>query len=79
VERNGARLGVDFGAIASVVLSHGHWDHAGGLTTALALIRERNGGRAVPYYMHPGISGNGAASCQMAQSCPISRSRASRP
>jgi 7,8-dihydropterin-6-yl-methyl-4-(beta-D-ribofuranosyl)aminobenzene 5'-phosphate synthase len=24
VERNGARLGVDFGAIASVVLSHGH-------------------------------------------------------
>jgi 7,8-dihydropterin-6-yl-methyl-4-(beta-D-ribofuranosyl)aminobenzene 5'-phosphate synthase len=55
VERNGARLGVDFGVIESVVLSHGHWDHAGGLTTTLALIRERNGGRAVPYYMHPGM------------------------
>jgi 7,8-dihydropterin-6-yl-methyl-4-(beta-D-ribofuranosyl)aminobenzene 5'-phosphate synthase len=55
VERNGARLGIDFGAIESVILSHGHWDHAGGLTTALALIRAQNGGRPVPYYMHPGM------------------------
>lgn len=55
VERNGTRLGIDFGAIESVILSHGHWDHAGGLTTALERIRAHNGGRAVPYYMHPGM------------------------
>jgi 7,8-dihydropterin-6-yl-methyl-4-(beta-D-ribofuranosyl)aminobenzene 5'-phosphate synthase len=55
VERNGTRLGVDFGAIESVVLSHGHWDHAGGLTKALELIRTHNGGREVPYYMHLGM------------------------
>jgi len=30
VERNGVRLGVAFGAIGAVMLSHGHWDHAAG-------------------------------------------------
>ena len=30
VERNGTLLGVSFGTIESVVLSHGYWDHAGG-------------------------------------------------
>ena len=39
----------------SIVLSHGHWDHAGGMLKALNLIRARNGGRAVPYYAHPGM------------------------
>ncbi len=55
VERNGARLGIDFGAIESVVLSHGHWDHGGGLLKALELIRTHNDGRGVPFYMHPGM------------------------
>jgi 7,8-dihydropterin-6-yl-methyl-4-(beta-D-ribofuranosyl)aminobenzene 5'-phosphate synthase len=55
VERNGARLRIDFGAIESVVLSHGHWDHGGGLLKALELIRARNGAREIPFYMHPGM------------------------
>ncbi len=55
VERNGTRLGVDFGAIEAMVLSHGHWDHAGGLPQALALTRAANGGRAVPLHLHPGM------------------------
>ena len=55
VERNGARLNIDFGTIESVVLSHGHWDHGGGLLKALELIRARNGGREIPFYMHPGM------------------------
>ncbi len=55
VERNGMRLGIDFGAMESVVLSHGHWDHAGGLSKALELIRIHNRGREVPFYMHPGM------------------------
>jgi 7,8-dihydropterin-6-yl-methyl-4-(beta-D-ribofuranosyl)aminobenzene 5'-phosphate synthase len=54
-ERNAGRLGVDLGAVESVVLSHGHWDHAGGMPKALDLVRGRNGGRAIPYYAHPGM------------------------
>jgi len=55
VERNGTRLGVAFGSIEAVVLSHGHWDHAGGIPKALEMIRAGNGGRAVPLHLHPGM------------------------
>jgi 7,8-dihydropterin-6-yl-methyl-4-(beta-D-ribofuranosyl)aminobenzene 5'-phosphate synthase len=55
VERNGVRLGIDFGAIGAVMLSHGHWDHAGGIPRALGMIGQANGGRAVPLYLHPGM------------------------
>lgn len=53
VERNGGRLGVDFSAIDSVVLSHGHWDHAGGLVKALELITASGQRKDVPFYVHP--------------------------
>ncbi len=53
VERNGSRLGIDFGGIESIVLSHGHWDHGGGLIAALRLITKNNGNREVPFYAHP--------------------------
>ena len=43
---NGTRLGIDFGAIEAVVLSHGHWDHAGGLLKAFELMRAAAPGRA---------------------------------
>ena len=46
VEYNGTWLGIEFGSIDAVVLSHGHWDHAGGLSLALELIGKANGGRA---------------------------------
>lgn len=55
VERNGTRLGVAFGAIEAAMLSHGHWDHAGGIPQALRMIRAANGGRAVPLHLHPGM------------------------
>ena len=55
VEYNGTRLGIDFTRIDAVVLSHGHWDHAGGLPMAFDLITKANGGRAIPCYLHPGM------------------------
>lgn len=54
-ERNVTRLGADLGTVESIVLSHGHWDHAGAMLLALNMIRSRNGGRAIPYYAHPGM------------------------
>jgi 7,8-dihydropterin-6-yl-methyl-4-(beta-D-ribofuranosyl)aminobenzene 5'-phosphate synthase len=54
-ERNTTRLDADLGAVESIVLSHGHWDHAGALLLALTKIRGRNGGRTIPFYAHPGM------------------------
>jgi 7,8-dihydropterin-6-yl-methyl-4-(beta-D-ribofuranosyl)aminobenzene 5'-phosphate synthase len=55
VERNGVRLGIDFGSIGAAMLSHGHWDHAGGIPRALGMIIQANGGHTVPLYLHPGM------------------------
>jgi 7,8-dihydropterin-6-yl-methyl-4-(beta-D-ribofuranosyl)aminobenzene 5'-phosphate synthase len=55
VERNGERLGIDFGAIEAVVLSHGHWDHGGGLLKALELMRTAAPEHHAPIYLHPGM------------------------
>lgn len=52
-ERNVERLSFDISTVEGIVLSHGHWDHCGALLRALGMIRQRNGGRDVPTYMHP--------------------------
>lgn len=55
VERNGDRLGIDFAAIEEVVLSHGHWDHVGGMISALDTIHGANGGKRVPVHVNDGM------------------------
>jgi 7,8-dihydropterin-6-yl-methyl-4-(beta-D-ribofuranosyl)aminobenzene 5'-phosphate synthase len=52
-EINATRLRADLGTVDGVMLSHGHWDHGGGMLRALDLIRARNGGREIPYCAHP--------------------------
>lgn len=49
--RNMERLGVDAGDIEALVLSHNHFDHAGGLL-GLARLRKRTG---LPVTVHPGV------------------------
>jgi 7,8-dihydropterin-6-yl-methyl-4-(beta-D-ribofuranosyl)aminobenzene 5'-phosphate synthase len=56
-ERNARRLAADLGAVEGVVLSHGHWDHAGGLPTAIKLIKSAADGRAIPVHVNPGMFG----------------------
>ena len=51
--RNASRLGFDMGSVDALFLSHGHWDHAGGMLDALASVRKAKGGKTVPTYMHP--------------------------
>jgi len=48
---NAERLGVDVGALQGVVLSHGHFDHAGGFD-GLARLRGRSG---LPLTVHPAV------------------------
>jgi 7,8-dihydropterin-6-yl-methyl-4-(beta-D-ribofuranosyl)aminobenzene 5'-phosphate synthase len=53
--RNVQRLGADLGKVGAIVLSHGHWDHGGGMLRALDLIRAAGGPKEIPYYAHPGM------------------------
>jgi 7,8-dihydropterin-6-yl-methyl-4-(beta-D-ribofuranosyl)aminobenzene 5'-phosphate synthase len=55
VTRNGALLGVPFRDIEAMALSHGHWDHGGGLAEAVRLVFAANGGRRVPVHLNAGM------------------------
>jgi 7,8-dihydropterin-6-yl-methyl-4-(beta-D-ribofuranosyl)aminobenzene 5'-phosphate synthase len=54
---NAAKLGIDWGEIDAIVLSHGHFDHTGAVLAALDAIRNRKGGAKVPVYLHPDMFG----------------------
>jgi 7,8-dihydropterin-6-yl-methyl-4-(beta-D-ribofuranosyl)aminobenzene 5'-phosphate synthase len=52
-ETNVSRLGAELAPVEAIVLSHGHFDHAGAMLRAVQIIRDRNGGHEVAYYAHP--------------------------
>jgi 7,8-dihydropterin-6-yl-methyl-4-(beta-D-ribofuranosyl)aminobenzene 5'-phosphate synthase len=54
-ERNSKILGVDFSTVTDIVLSHGHWDHAGGMLAAVENVVQSRGTGNVNCYMHPGM------------------------
>jgi 7,8-dihydropterin-6-yl-methyl-4-(beta-D-ribofuranosyl)aminobenzene 5'-phosphate synthase len=54
-QRNSEILGVDFASVEAVVLSHGHWDHAGGLLAAVESIARARGDKSFGCYVHPGM------------------------
>jgi 7,8-dihydropterin-6-yl-methyl-4-(beta-D-ribofuranosyl)aminobenzene 5'-phosphate synthase len=52
---NARKLGLGLAEVDAVALSHGHWDHAGGLEAALGEIRH-----PVPVHVNPGMFGSRA-------------------
>ncbi len=54
-QRNVNKLNAKIGAVEAVVLSHGHWDHAGGFLTAVDLIKSKNHGRDTAFHVNPGM------------------------
>lgn len=53
--RNTKVLGVDFAEVGTIVLSHGHWDHAGGLLAAVEAVARARPNEGVDCYVHPGM------------------------
>lgn len=53
---NAARMRHDLSPVTEIVLSHGHYDHTGGLAAALDHLREKRGYRDLPrLYAHPDV------------------------
>jgi len=53
--RNCENLGVALTDVEAIAISHGHWDHMGGLVDTLAYMTRNNGGRPVPCHVNPGM------------------------
>lgn len=71
VARNGERLEVDFGAVEALVLSHGHWDHGGGMLEAVKRVRAARPDGELPCYLHPGMFRQRGIKLPSGDVCPM--------
>jgi 7,8-dihydropterin-6-yl-methyl-4-(beta-D-ribofuranosyl)aminobenzene 5'-phosphate synthase len=53
--RNCKNLGLSLADVEAIAISHGHWDHMGGLLEALDHITQHNKGRPLPCHVNPGM------------------------
>jgi 7,8-dihydropterin-6-yl-methyl-4-(beta-D-ribofuranosyl)aminobenzene 5'-phosphate synthase len=72
-KRNVSKLNANLGAVEAVVLSHGHWDHAGGFLTAVDLIKSKNNGRDVVFHLNPGMFYQRATTSHTGEICPFKK------
>ncbi len=71
--RNVHKLNAPLGAVEAVVLSHGHWDHAGGFLTAVDLIKGQNNGEEVVFHLNPGMFYQRATTTHKGEICPFKK------
>lgn len=71
--RNVHKLNASIGAVEAVVLSHGHWDHAGGFLTALDLIKSNNKNKEVVFHLNPGMFYQRATTSHGGEICPFKK------
>lgn len=71
-KKNVTKLNAKIGAVEAVILSHGHWDHAGGFLTAVELIKNNNNGKEVIFHLNPGMFYQ-RATTHAGQICPFKK------
>jgi 7,8-dihydropterin-6-yl-methyl-4-(beta-D-ribofuranosyl)aminobenzene 5'-phosphate synthase len=71
--RNCRNLGVSLGDVAAIAVSHGHWDHMGGLLDAVRYIAGARGGRPVPCHVNPGMFVERSARLTTGEIAPFER------
>ncbi len=71
--RNCRNLGVALAEVQAIAVSHGHWDHMGGLREALDHITQHNNGRRVPIHVNPGMFLERAATLTNGHVAPFQR------
>lgn len=72
-KRNVTKLKVDLSLVEEIVLSHGHWDHAGGFLMALDLIKNANPQHKIVFHFNPGMFHHRAIKLQNGQICPFNK------
>lgn len=72
-KRNVNKLNVNLDKIEEIVLSHGHWDHAGGFLTALNLIKTADPKQKIVFQLNPDMFYQRATKSADGQICPFKK------